>query len=120
MNLRHTSFLTAAVASLTVGVSAWAQPELPHQTYACVEADRVGGDKKGWDWNVNVVVRLACVVTPVGLVRSCSVASEEPSGLGAGSAALHLACLFKLRRTDRSIATVDETVTIPIYFKASR
>jgi len=108
-----------AFAGLLVAAPS-AHAQTVQQSYTCLDADRIdrGGNAK--DWAQDVLVRLKCVVTPEGQARSCSVESEQPSGLGAGEAALHLACLFKWKRQDGSTTNVDEVVPVPVRFKATQ
>lgn len=65
-------------------------------------------------------VVLNCGVHAQGGVGTCSVASEEPTGLGYGAAALSLAPFFRLALwTDEGLPTVGGSVRIPVRFDLS-
>jgi protein TonB len=61
---------------------------------------------------------IKCTVAANGTVNNCSVVSEDPDGLGFGSAAQRLSKLFKMKPKTADGQSVDGAeVTIPIAFK---
>lgn len=63
-------------------------------------------------------VALSCVVGEGGLITDCTLASEEPAGLGFGAAALALVKSFKVRPwTAEGLPTVGGTVRVPIRYQ---
>ena len=62
---------------------------------------------------------LQCIVTTTGAARDCSVAAEDPAGLGFGQAALTLAPQFLFRPAIHDGQPVESGVRVPITFAAS-
>lgn len=63
-------------------------------------------------------VVLSCLVTPAGGVTDCSTTSEDPPGLGFGSAAASLADKFRLTTwTGEGLPTAGGRVSIPIRYE---
>ncbi|MDG2521134.1 TonB family protein [Caulobacter segnis] len=60
-----------------------------------------------------------CQVSTVGLLEKCKVKSEEPAGLGFGSAALALSGAFEMQPRLENGTPTKSTVTIPIVFGAA-
>jgi protein TonB len=61
---------------------------------------------------------LACTVTQQGTLTECSVANEEPSDQGFGTAALKMTRLFKMRPQTRDGQPVGGAkINIPIRFQ---
>ncbi len=66
---------------------------------------------------INGVVRMTCEVTTLGMVENCRIASETPTGIGFGDAALQMASSFRMRPQMVNGAPVSGAlVTIPINF----
>lgn len=59
---------------------------------------------------------ISCVVTVQGLLRECRVVSEDPPGVGFGSAAIALTPQFLMRPALRGGTPVEATVNIPLNF----
>ena len=65
-----------------------------------------------------VRVTLACVVQQGGGVSNCSVAREEPAGIGVAQAAMALAPRFRLSTwTAEGLPTVGGTINIPLRYE---
>jgi protein TonB len=64
---------------------------------------------------------LSCTVTAQGTLTECSVASEDPSDQGFGTAALKMTRLFKMRPQTRDGAPVGGAkVNIPLRFVVAK
>jgi protein TonB len=62
--------------------------------------------------------RMTCKVNADGTLADCKISSEEPSGLGFGSAALKMASLFKMKPETRDGEPVEgASVTVPVVFR---
>lgn len=57
-----------------------------------------------------------CIVSLQGLLRDCTVASEDPPGQGFGSAALAMAPQFLMRPATKNGVPFESHVTIPVTF----
>ncbi len=57
---------------------------------------------------------MACTVLVSGALSACSVAAEDPAGLGFGAAALQTAHLFKFTPAQAHGKPMESTVTIPL------
>ena len=68
---------------------------------------------------INGVAYLNCEVGLQGLVRDCSVAFEDPPGMGFGAAALSLSQNFLFAPATLDGAPVVDRVTVPITFSLS-
>ena len=104
--------IAAAVAAMAAAGGAhadslWAQhPQLGDIQRAFPKGVREPGD-----------VKLTCKATAEFRLEACTVASEDPPGLGFGEAALKLVPKFKLRKTvDGKPITPGTIVTVPIQF----
>lgn len=85
---------------------------------ALPEADAIVAAFEGLKAPGTVRVQLRCVVQPAGYVGQCTVGSEQPAGIGAGTAALSLAPSFRLTTwTAEGLPTVGSTVTIPLRYE---
>jgi TonB family protein len=62
---------------------------------------------------------ISCIVTVQGILRNCTVLSEEPADLGFGGAALALAPQFLMKPALKGGAPVESTVRIPINWDMS-
>lgn len=62
---------------------------------------------------------ISCQVNTIGLLEQCAVVSEEPAGLGFGSAALALSGAFEMQPKTENGRPVKGTARIPIIFGAS-
>jgi len=96
-------------ASPVVGKPNWAELPKADEILAAFDTLKV---------NSTVRAQLRCVVQPGGYLGGCQVASEQPTGSGAGQVALTLAPRFRLTTwTSEGLPTIGGVVVIPIRYE---
>jgi len=114
--------MAAITAALACAMPANAQPS--HKTdpawlKAPSEEDLRGmWPAEAWRQQLGGKVRLVCEVDLQGLVQDCAVISEDPPGMGFGSAAMSLTPKFLFRPATVEGQPVTSRVTIPVNFES--